>query len=107
MSYGFSSTAEKNGNCFETEFNILKLIQCGCFFYIHLCQLKGSGQKRPNSHFGFFKLILCSKVVDFLHVTQHYCIMLIFGNKKRTSQKYHRTLIFLIMLGYMQKVSHF
>ena len=34
-------------------------------------QLKGSGQKRPCL-LGFFNL--CSKVVDFLHVTQHYCI---------------------------------
>ena len=33
--------------------------------------------------------------------------MLIFGNKKQTSQKYYRTLIFLTMLGHMQKVSHF
>jgi len=33
--------------------------------------------------------------------------MLVFGNKKQTSQKYYRTLIFLIMLGYMQKASHF
>jgi len=34
--------------------------------------------------------------------------MLIFGNKKQTSQKYYRTLIFfIIMLGYMQRVSRF
>ena len=33
--------------------------------------------------------------------------VLIFGNKKQTSQKYYRTLTFLIMLGHMQKVSHF
>ena len=32
---------------------------------------------------------------------------LIFGNKKQTIQKYYRTLIFFIMLGHMQKVSHF
>ena len=33
--------------------------------------------------------------------------MLIFGKKKQTSQENYRTLIFLIILGYMQKVSHF
>ena len=32
--------------------------------------------------------------------------MFIFGNKKQTSQKYYSTLIFLLMLGHMQKVSH-
>ena len=42
--------------------------------FTRLNKLKGSGQKRRNSHFGFFELILCSKVVDFLHVTQPYCI---------------------------------
>ena len=42
--------------------------------FTRLNKLKGSGEKRRNSYFGFFKLILCSKVVDFLHVTQHYCI---------------------------------
>ena len=31
--------------------------------------------------------------------------MLTFENKKQTSQKYYRTLIFLLMLGHMQKVS--
>ena len=47
-------------------------------------------------------------MVDFLHVTQHYWIMSIFGNKKQTIQTYYRTLnIFLIMLSHMQKVSHF
>jgi len=32
---------------------------------------------------------------------------LILGNKKQTSQKKYRTLIFLTMLGHMQKISHF
>ena len=53
---------------------------------------------------GFFNL--CSKVVDFLHVTQHYCIIYV-NFWKKWSQKYCRTLIWLIMLGHMQKVSHF
>ena len=35
-------------------------------------QLKGSGQKVPTDILGFFNL--CSKVVDFWHVAQHYCI---------------------------------
>ena len=37
---------------------------------------------------------------SFLHT-------LILGNQKQTSQKKYKTLIFLIMLGHMQKISHF
>ena len=36
---------------------------------VEIYQLKDSGQKRPNWNFVFFNLR--SKVVDFLHVTQH------------------------------------
>jgi len=32
---------------------------------------------------------------------------LILGNKKQTSPKKYRTLISLILLGHMQKISHF
>ena len=48
---------------------------------------------------------LCSKVVGFFACDPTLLHMLIFGNKKQTSQKYYRTLIFLIMLG--QKVNQF
>ena len=41
-----------------------------------------------------------AKKRSFLHT-------LILGNQKQASQKNYRTLIFLVMLGHMQKVSHF
>ena len=58
--------------------------------------------RAPNLHsLRVTKLFICAqKWLTFLH-------MIIFGNKKQTSQTYYRTLIFLIMLGHMQKVSHF
>ena len=46
----------------------------------------------------------CSLIIACDQTLLH---MLIFGNKKQTSQKYYRTLIYLTMLGNMQKVSHF
>ena len=69
----------------------------------YFSKLKGSGQKRPNWHFVFFLFVLKSGWCFACDPTLLH--MLTFGNKKQTSQKYYRTLIFLLMLGHMQKVS--